>query len=293
MAELDLSHQKKPDINKIVLKIKEISTLPQVLKKILDVTSDPASGASDLQDILKSDPALTAKILKVANSAYYGLSEKVTNVKRAIIFLGFKTVKNLSLAVSVSDMFKSDETVMGYSRAELWKHSVAVAVCAKSIIQRVGLSASEDVFTAGIMHDVGLIMEDQYVHPLFEKVLTDGQLLENGLIETERKVLGFDHADLGEKVVRHWKIPDEIATVISYHHKPRVAPEEHKKSAAVIYLADVICSARKIGAVLNTKVDRADLDAVMAILDFTKEDITVIIDDLKQEIDRAKDLFVI
>ena len=292
MTGLDSPADKKPDINKIVSKIQEISTLPQVLKKILDVTSDPTSGASDLQDILKSDPALTAKILQVANSAYYGLTQTVTNVKRAIIFLGFKTVKNLSLAVSVSDMFKSEQTIMGYSREELWKHSVSVAICAKSITQRIGLMEMEDIFTIGIMHDVGIIMEDQYINNLFKKVLTDKTLQEAGIIETERKIFGFDHAALGEKVVLQWKIPEEIATVILYHHKPRLAPEEFRKSTSIVYLADVICSARKIGAVLNSKVNKPDLDAAMAELNFSKEDITVIIEDLDAEIDRAKDLFI-
>ena len=220
MTDFDITTVEKPDLNKIVAKIHEISTLPQVLKKILDVTADPTSGASDLQDILKSDPAVTAKILKVANSAYYGLVQKVTNVKRAIIFLGFKTVKNLSVAVSVSDMFKSEETIMGYSRGELWKHSVSVALCAKSITRRIGLMEAEDIFTAGIMHDVGIIIEDQYLNEYFKKVLMDTDLAQNGIIETERKILGFDHATLGEKVVLQWKIPEEIATIISYHHKP-------------------------------------------------------------------------
>jgi len=293
MTDFDFSTAEKPDLNKTAAKIEEISTLPQVLKEILDVTADPTSGAFDLQDILKSDPALTAKILKIANSAYYGLVQKVTNVKRAIIFLGFKTVKNLSVAVSVSDMFKSEETIMGYSRGELWKHSVSVALCAKSITQRIGLMEAEDIFTVGIMHDVGIIIEDQYLNEYFKKVLMDTDLAQNGIIETERKILGFDHATLGEKVVLQWKIPEEIATIISYHHKPRVAPEAYRKQIAIIYLADIICSARKIGAVLNSKVSKPDLDAAMNELNFTKEDIAVIIDDLAGEIDRAKDLFII
>ncbi len=293
MTDFDFSSAKKLDVNKIILKIQEISTLPQVLKQMLDVTADPTSGASDLQDILKSDPALTTKILKVANSAYYGLSQKVTNVKRAIIFLGFKTIKNLSVAVSVSDMFKSDEIIMGYSRGELWKHSVSVALCAKSISQRIGLMEAEDIFTAGIMHDVGIIMEDQYINEFFKMVLMDDDLAQNGIIETERKIFGFDHATLGEKVVLQWKIPEEIATIISYHHKPRVAPEDYKKQISIIYLADVICSEKKIGAVLNTKINKPDLDAAMKELSFVKEDITVITNDLNGEIERAKDLFII
>jgi putative nucleotidyltransferase with HDIG domain len=293
MTNFDFSTEKKPDINEIISKIKEVSTLPQVLKKILDVTADPSSGASDLQDILKSDPALTIKILKVANSAYYGLSQKVTNVKKAIIFLGFKTVKNLSVAVSVSDMFSSDEIILGYSRSELWKHSVSVAICAKSITQRMGLVEMEDIFTAGIMHDVGIIIEDQYINEYFKMVLTDKDLASNGIIETERKIFGFDHSALGEKVVRLWKIPEEIAILISYHHKPSVAPEKYRQSVAIIYLADIICSVKKIGTVLNRKINKRDLDAAMTVLNFTKEDVNVIIEDLNIEIERAKDLFVI
>ncbi len=185
------------DLDQILDKIKDISTLPHVLQKIFDVTADENAAAYDLQQLLKTDTALTAKILKVANSAYYGLSQKVVNVKNAIVFLGFKTVKNLAVAASVCDLFKSEDSCNDFSLIDLWRHSVCVAVCAKTIAQRAGLQSGEEIFTAGIMHDIGIILENQYFPDEFAAVLTDERLDETGMCACEQDILGFDHAHLG------------------------------------------------------------------------------------------------
>jgi len=113
------------------------------------------------------------KILKLTNSAFYGLQEEVHNTKRAIIVLGFQTVKNIALTASVCDLFKSKNKSTHFPREELWKHSVAVAVCAKSIAQRVNLDREEDIFTAGLLHDIGIIIEDQYLNTDFIRVLNN------------------------------------------------------------------------------------------------------------------------
>ena len=288
MADID----KKVNLEKLLAKIDEVSTLPQVLKKILDVTADENAGASDLQDILKADPAITSKLLKVANSAYYGLQQNVVNIKNAIIFLGFKTVKNLAVAASVCDMFKSQDTVGGYSREDLWKHSVVVAICAKTIAQRAGLKSGEDVFTAGIMHDIGIIMEDQYLHDRFLTLLERTDLNEVGFTKAEMEAFGFDHALFGESITIQWKIPSEITKLIAFHHKPRQAPEDYQQSATIIYLADVLCNAKKIGFVPNQKVDKNELNIALESLNFKKEDVSLILAELPAEIDKARELFI-
>ena len=293
MVDFDFSSSHKPHLSDVVTKVGDISTLPQILRKILDVTSDPTAGAAELQDILKADPAITSKMLKLANSAYYSLPQKVLNIKRAVVLLGFKTVKNLAIATSVCDLFKSKGKINNYSREDLWKHSVVVAVCAKSIAQSTGLKIGEDIFTAGIMHDIGIIMEDQYFNADFIRVLENPSLEEVGLIEAERTVFGFDHSSFGEKIALQWKIPKEIAEIIASHHRPRLASENQRKPAAIIYLADVICTARKIGLCLNKKVNKTDFNFAMDTIDFKKEDISVIIDELPREIEKAKNLFML
>ncbi|MFC1592197.1 HDOD domain-containing protein [Thermodesulfobacteriota bacterium] len=283
----------KPNLTRVVDKIDDLSTLPQVLRKILDITADPNAGAADLQDILKSDPALTGKLLKVANSSYYGLREKVTNVKNAVVFLGFKTVKNMAVAASVCDMFKSDEKISGYSRVELWKHSVAVAVCAKSIAQRAGLKIGEELFTAGIMHDIGIIIADQYLHEHLCAVLESPERQETPFCELEKKLLGFDHAALGEKVAQQWKIPEDISRIIGFHHRPHMCPESHRIHSTIVYLSDVLCNAKQIGFIVNAQVDKERLGAALEDIKFQKQDISIILEELPRELDKAKELFIL
>ena len=283
----------KPDLKKIVGRLDDISTLPQIFNKIIAVTSDPLSGATDLHNILQFDPAITMKILKLANSAFYGLQEKVHNTKRAIVVLGFQTVKNIAVTASVCEIFKSKNKGSLFSREELWKHSVAVAVCAKSIAQRVNLDREEDIFTAGILHDIGIIMEDQYLNTDFIKILSNPSSEGPGFIEREKAVFGFDHAEIGEKVALRWKIPKEIVSAIAFHHKPKFATESQRKMVVIVYLADVICCARKIGFSLSESVNSADVNFAMKTLCFKKEDIAVILEELPEEIEKVKDFFTL
>lgn len=292
MSPLDYSTDQKLGIAKIIEKISEVSTLPRILQLIIAATADPNAGALHLQNILKADPALTAKILKAANSAYYGVSQKILNVKLAVMFLGFKAVKNLAIAASVCDMFRSGRQINNYSREALWQHSMAVAICAKSIAQRSGLQTGEDIFTVGIMHDIGIIMEDQYLHEDFTGMLNDPRCAECGITEVEHAVFGFDHAQLGARVMDRWKMPEEIYRPIEYHHRPQRAPDAWRMLTAIVYLADVICNATKTGFVLGARVIPADMAFALDVLHFTREDVSIIVEELSHEIEQARDLLV-
>jgi len=293
MSGFDFTSEEKPKLESVVNKIEEISTLPQVSQQILKVIADPIAGAEDLQKILKADPALTSKILKMANSAYFSLREKVDNVKKAIVFLGFSSVKNLAMASSVCDLFKSKKSINGYTREELWKHSVVVALCAKSIALRAGLKVGEDIFTAGIMHDIGIIMEDQYLHDGFVKVLSDPSLKELDFINAEQSIFGFDHTTLGAHVAEQWKIPEQIAIIIGNHHYPRRAPEQFRESTAIVYLANIISKAKKIGFSSKTEIKKTDFMWAMEVLNFKNEDVSLIAEELPQEMEKAQELLIL
>ncbi|MCP4715149.1 MAG: HDOD domain-containing protein, partial [Deltaproteobacteria bacterium] len=254
---------KKPKLSRVVNKIGEISTLPQVMTDIMQVTAKSESGAAELDNILQADPAMTSKILQIANSSYYGTSQKIFSVKRAIVLLGFDEVKNIATAASVASIFKSNTKIFDFSLEKLWTHSLGVAICSKIIAEKLDMENPEELFTAGIMHDIGIIMEDQYLHDYFFRIIEDLQLTEKGLVEAEQTVLGFDHGMLGGRVARHWKLPDNICRVISFHHRPMDLVESNRLPTAVVYLADLICNVRKIGYVPTKK---AEAEEIMAIL---------------------------
>jgi HD-like signal output (HDOD) protein len=282
-----------PSIAEVVKGIDEVSTLPRVMQRILDIVSDPNSGAGDLQDILQTDPALTAKLLRVVNSTYYGLREKVGNVKRAVVFLGFKTVKNIAVAASVCDLFQSDESIKSYSRNQLWRHCVAVAVCSRSIALRAGLNITEEVFTMGIMHDIGIIIEDQYVHDAFVQCVESPAFDESGLVEAEQRHLGFHHGRLGSQVALSWGIAPDIAKPMAYHHDPSASPEQHSLGAAILYLADVLCAAKKIGFAPCPHIEKSQMNYALDILGFNRDDVSLILKDMTAEVEKAHELFVL
>ena len=130
------NHLIKPSLESTIRKISSVSTLPHVALKIVELTSDPTSTAADLESVIRSDPALTARLLKMSNSAHFGLSERILEIRKAVIFLGFKTVKDLALSASVCELFRNSTQIGRYKRTDLWKHSIGVALCSKAISQK-------------------------------------------------------------------------------------------------------------------------------------------------------------
>lgn len=292
MTKFDFSSNIKPNIERIVEKIDEISTLPQVAQRILALINDPNTGADLLKDILQTDPSLTAKILKAANSAFYGATQSISSIRHAIIFLGFSSVRKMAMAASICTMFKSSSVINTYSREELWKNSIIVALFAQTMAQRSGSGTEGDIFTAGILHDIGIIMEDQYFHEEFTGIIQDERLPAIGLTGVEKSCFGFDHAEFGGRVAQRWKIPDELVQVIKYHHSPLDAPASYQRAASIVFLADIICRAKKTGYAPQQNAEKAQVSGAMNLLKFHKADIVVIVEELPKIIETARQFFI-
>jgi HD-like signal output (HDOD) protein len=160
-----------PTLDQLIRQIDEISTLPYIAMRIIEAVNDVNTVASDIKQVMEGDPALSARILRCVNSSAYGLSTKITNLQQAITYLGLKQIRNLAMVVSVSNMFNKKECIGPYLRSNLWKHLVGVGICARLISMRLGYPNFEDCFLAGLLHDIGIILEDQYVHKHFVKFI--------------------------------------------------------------------------------------------------------------------------
>ena len=185
-----------PTVEAVARRIEEISTLPHVALQVVRTASDDSSSAADLKKVMENDIALSARILRCVNSSAYALRTKITNLQHAITYLGMKQIRNLAITASVADLFKKDEKIGQYRRQDLWRHLVSVGICARLIAMRRKIGDFEDAFLAGLMHDIGIVLEDQHVHAPFSRLI---QSL-NGdktLIEAERSQLSFDHTTLG------------------------------------------------------------------------------------------------
>ena len=275
-------------LDRLARRIDEISTLPHIALRIMEVANNPNSSATDLKKVLENDTALAARVLRCVNSAAFGVRVRITNLQQAIAYLGMKQIRNLAVTASVNELFKKDEALGPYKRSQLWKHLVSVGICGRLIAMRRKFANFEDVFLAGLMHDIGIILEDQHAHAAFAGVL---QMLSSTKVfkDVERSQLSFDHTQLGERIAESWGFPSTVRAVIRYHHGSESYRGPDIDSIRCIETANAICSLKGLASMADQPVQfpRAAIEG----LALTKEDLAVLIEDLEQELVLNASLF--
>lgn len=246
-----------------VARLKGIATLPEVTAKIIATVEDPKSSAAQLNKIVSHDPALVARILKVVNSAFYGLPGQVSSVDRAIVMLGLNAVKNIAVAASLGQMFRGVKLCEGYTAKDLWKHCLGVAVVARELAKRAKLPLTEQAFLGGMIHDIGILIALQtwpeQLKTVCERVQNGG-----GFSECERAIIGVDHAQLGEAVTGRWQFPQSCRQMAAHHHQPQMAPEADRPLVTLVYIADTLCCQSGYGFPLTAGDQAIDLEAAAA-----------------------------
>ena len=229
---------------RVLKRVNDIPSLPQFVIDTLKKLDDPKSSAQDVADKLSRDEGLVLRILRLANSAYYGLPRKITGVSEAIALLGFKTVKSIVLAASVYKFMDGSFTGYALDRGELWKHSLSVAFASRYLAKKIKGVDDEEAYVAGMVHDIGKIVLNDYVrfgYGIIVKLVEDDQM---PFMEAERQVLGFDHAQVGGLIMEQWNLPETYMLAARYHHSPWELPEEskaHQIFVDVIHVANVLC----------------------------------------------------
>ena len=235
------------DLRSIVKKIDELPTLPQVVTVILSLIDSPDSSAEDINKVMEKDPSLVGKILKLVNSAYYGLPNKVNSVRQAIVILGFSTVKSLAISASVFDMFDSTREA-SFNREEFWTHSIGTGCVARLVGHREPGVDEETAFVAGLLHDIGKMVLDQYAPHEFDAIINAAQTRKLSFYQAEKEVLvETNHAEIGAWVGEQWKLSEELVGAIRYHHEVSV-PEHHdtRKLAGICRFSNFICQKRNV-----------------------------------------------
>jgi len=269
------------DLNELSGRIHEIFPMPMILDKILKTVNDPNAGLATLENLFKYEPSLTLKILTLANSAYFGVPEKVTNIRTAITLLGVNLIKSLAIHASVNELFRFGTPWPSFSGYELWKHSVGVAVGAKMIARCLKLGAAEDFFTLGILHDVGLIIEYQFYREPFVAVLSRLHEQDGNLSRIEQSVLGTDHTVLGRLLCEKWQLPAMLVQIVGFHHTPLDSPAAIRRAVCAVNLADHIVSEKNFGFGCSGEPVS---EAVLAELGWTAADLETLKSDFDQEI---------
>lgn len=226
-----------------IREISHIATLPEITLKIVSLVEDPKSTAQDLHKVISNDPALCARILKVVNSAFYGLPGQIGSINRAIVLLGLNAVKNIAIAASLAKLFRGGALTPTFSARDLWAHSMATAAAAKAIAEQLKLGLSDEAFLAGLIHDIGVVVEIQYDRHRLIEVLGKLRVDPNGgvqgdMLAAEEEVFGATHQDFGRGLCEKWKFPKSFAYVTGYHHNPLLLPSESRTLACVVCVAD-------------------------------------------------------
>lgn len=245
-------------------KIGDIATLPEITMRIITVVDDPKSTARDLHNIIKNDPALASRILKVVNSAFYGLPGQVSEIDRAIVLLGLSAVKNIAISASISRLFTSERISDRFTARDIWKHSVAVGVATRQLCCHIGKRPfAEEAFLAGLIHDLGLLVERQAYPDGLAEVIRECTNSGRSLHELEQEIIGADHQALGSALAAKWKFPRVLQTVLGYHHKIDNLGPDHRLLPVMTYIADTLCCHERYGFHLTAERQIVD-DALLA-----------------------------
>jgi HD-like signal output (HDOD) protein len=269
--------------------VTQIATLPEITLKIIELVENPRSTAQDLHKVISNDPALVARILKVVNSAFYGLPGQIGSINRAIVLLGLNAVKNIVIAASLAKLFRGGRVSANFSAKDLWSHSIAVGVTSKLIVQKINNTLPDEAFLAGLIHDIGILVELQaFRDPLVE--ITDRAAKEEiKYLALETEIIGVDHQQLGTGLTSKWKFPRSFQYVTGHHHAPLALAPECRFLASVVYAADHIACREGHGFSLTCKNDPLD-PAVLADLGITPETLEEIVKQLPDALKETESL---
>lgn len=221
-----------------VKNIKNLPTIPIIAQEVLDLLNDNMLSVDRLETIVQKDPAISAKILSVANSAFFGFQVTTDALGHAMMRIGFNNVKNIALGISLMTILDDGKRGKAFDYQKIFNHSVAVGFTARLLSRNLKLNTAEESLMSGMLHDLGYLVLNRYFPEKYEEVLNAFQK-EKSLLDAEKKVLDFTHADIGMWLAEEWKLPDIVLDTNLFHHAPSLA-KRNEKHIAMIHIADYL-----------------------------------------------------
>ncbi len=261
----------------------DLPAMPHVVQKAQEIMARSDSNVKELAKIIEIEQAISTRVLKMANSAYYGLSGKVSSVHHASVLLGFKTLGELVSVAGISNLMSKDLSGYGLDSGDLWRHSIAVAFGSRIIANRKDADFGNQAFFAGLIHDAGKLVLNPYVYErkdAFDEFMANG---DQTYLVAEKTILGFDHSEIAFELCQKWKIPTDQSQAIKYHHTP--SRSDGNELAFILHIADYI-------AMINgyqSETDGADYpaeDGAMDFLDLREEDVENIKNDVNESVEK-------
>ena len=252
----------------LIANLGDLPPLPQVAAQVLRIVADPDSTTDELQRVISSDQALASQILKIANSAMFGMMREVKTLTQAIMTLGFSTIKSVVIASSAKNLYSRGTA--GLQERLMWEHALATALAGRAYSKRLRYARTEEIFLAGLMHDIGksvmgIKFPDRY-GAMVRAIYND----QGDFLEMELDTFGFDHTMIGEALLKSWNLAQSIEQTVRWHHEPLEAPPENRPLAALVALGNQLALDQKIGIGRPESLAHATSQA-LEILELTPE----------------------
>ncbi|GHT52117.1 histidine kinase [Spirochaetia bacterium] len=278
------------DLNERVMEyIQKMPSLPTSVAKVLEVCNNPLLSPADLNHVISLDPVLVGRVLKLINSAYYGLDKRVTSLVRAIIMLGLNTVKNLALSTAIIGQLSSKRDPKGLNLQAFWQHSLSVGVTAKILAQERGINPKlvEEYFTSGLLHDLGKIPLNTILSKEYLTTIKKADELQTSLYKVEENTMKVNHCTVGGLIVKAWKLEGAVGDIIMYHHQYAGYQGTYKDIMYTVAIANWFASSKEIGFAGNRFPENPSYE-IWGDLKLNPEMVNGLIARVNNEIEKAK-----
>lgn len=275
-------------VRKLSNYINKMPSLSTTVSKILEICNDPKTSPADLNQVISLDPVLMGKVMKLINSAYYGMSTEVTSLARAIIMLGINTVKNLALSTAVlGKLYKADQ-FQAINMEGFWRHSLGVGVIAKHIAKKRGIDSKqiEEYFISGLLHDIGKIPLNHVFPEKYLMAMSLSDRNQEPVFKSEMRIFPVSHAKVGELIAKAWNLGEVIKNAIAYHHTPLECGEKYREVVYTVSVSDYYAAFLEIGFSGNRVPQKPD-DSIMEFLGIDRTIIDEIEESVQNEIEKA------
>ncbi|MBW2222091.1 MAG: HDOD domain-containing protein [Deltaproteobacteria bacterium] len=263
-------------VENIIGSVDKLPTLPIIYTKLTNLLQSPNATAKMISDVISEDQSIAVRVLNLVNSAFYSLPQKIGNLKHAIVILGLNQIRNLVLVTSTIKMFREIKSDSSFNMQKFWEHSIGCAVAARVLAETAYLKSPDDVFTGGLLHDIGKLVHAIYLKEDFAAVIDD--VRESGLpvIEVEKRIFGCDHTYTGRELAIKWNLSEGTVDMIRHHHLSDNSAELTKEISAV-HIGNTLCIALGLGSGGEKKVPVAQMKA-WEILDIEMNNLETIIE---------------
>ena len=242
----------KKQVIKKLESIEDLPSLPVVMAKLNTIIQNVDSSASDVAVVMEEDPAIMTRVIKLVNSSFYSSisGEPITNVKHAVVRLGYDTIRDIALTTSVFSTFKGNHAKV-FERKQFWKYCICTGLIANSVYEisdvTPGMISGDHVFLAGLLHDIGKIILEQFFHDEFSKILEVSHDNDTPLIYVEREMIGMCHSEIGAWLGKKWNLNADLLACIEFYPNPQEAPEVYRPLVNLIHLSDYIANFKPLG----------------------------------------------